>query len=35
MIAEQYGVMYTAAWNWQQQIIAILREGVRDKNARE
>ena len=35
VIAEQFGVTYGCAWNWQQQIFAILREAVRDKSERQ
>ena len=34
-VAETFGVPYWSAWNWQQQITAILRKAVRDKSDRE
>jgi RNA polymerase sigma factor (sigma-70 family) len=34
-IAQQFGVTYACAWNWRQQIIAALREAVKDKSEKE
>ena len=34
-VAETFGVSYAGAWYWQQQIVAILPEAVRDKSERE
>jgi RNA polymerase sigma factor (sigma-70 family) len=34
-VAETFGVSYSTAWNWQQQIIETLREAVRDKSETE
>jgi hypothetical protein len=34
-LAEEFGVACSVAWHWLQQIIAILREAVRDKHEAE